>query len=148
MKTRYFTLLLLLLTITSFGQRRFGEKREQIKSLKVAFITDELKLTTVEAEKFWPLYNAFDAKQTELRRQKVRTYLDRPDDASVDKLSDKEAASLLQQMEDNQDDIYQNRKKFVASLKGVLPAAKIIRLMQAEEDFNRKLLKQYRDKSR
>jgi Spy/CpxP family protein refolding chaperone len=122
-----------------------GEKKEQIKALKVGFITNELSLTPDEAAKFWPIYNTFDDKQFELRHQKMRAFKDRMND-DLDKMSDKEASALLAQMESNEDELYQLRKKFIASLKGVLPAVKIIKLKKAEDDFNRKLLQQYRDK--
>ena len=133
-------------TVFSFAQRGFKEKREQLKSLKVAYITDQLELTPDEAAKFWPLYNAFEDKQTELRQEKLRAYLDRLDGGDIDKLTDKEASGLLNQMENTEDELYQGRKKFIASLKLVLSPKKIIRLKKAEEGFNRRLLRQYRDK--
>jgi Skp family chaperone for outer membrane proteins len=34
-------------------------QREKIKTLKVAYITKELNLTSGEAEKFWPVYNEY-----------------------------------------------------------------------------------------
>jgi Spy/CpxP family protein refolding chaperone len=135
----------MLLSIHTFAQPPRGEKKEQIKALKVGFISNELSLTPDEAAKFWPIYNAFDDKEFELRHQKMRAYKDRMDD-DLDKMSDKEASALLAQMENNEDDLYQLRKKFIISLKGVLPPIKIIKLKKAEDDFNRKLLQQYRDK--
>ena len=63
-----------------------------------------------------------------------------------DKMTEKEASSLLSQIENNEEDIFVLRKKFFSNLKGVLPALKIIRLKKSEEDFNRKLLLQYRNK--
>lgn len=122
------------------------KKKEQIKALKVAFITDELSLTSDEAAKFWPLYNAFEDKQQEIKKQKLKGYLNRMDDESFDNLSDKEATAMLAQMESTEDELYQLKKKFVVSLKGVLPAVKILKLKKAEENFNRKLLQQYRNK--
>jgi hypothetical protein len=47
-----------------------------------------------------------------------------------------------------EDELYQWRKKFIVNLKGVIPPIKIIKLKKAEEGFNRKLLKQYREKMR
>lgn len=126
---------------------KFKEKREQIKTLKVAFITDKLSLSSVEAEKFWPLYNAFDEKQNNLRQQKMRSYMDRMD-SNIDNMSEKDASNFLSQIENAEDELYQSRKKFVTSLKTILPAVKILKLKKAEEDFNRTLLKQYRDKAR
>jgi Spy/CpxP family protein refolding chaperone len=140
-----------LISIASFGQNRplrerFKEKKEQVKALKVAFITTELNLTPEEAAKFWPIFNAFEDKQQEIKKQKLRALLDRTDGNAIDKLSEKEAATLLTQMESTEDELYQLKKKFVASLKGILPATKILKLKKAEEQFSKKLLQQYRDK--
>lgn len=140
-----------LISIASFGQNsplreRFKEKKEQVKALKIAFITTELNLTPEEAAKFWPIFNAFEDKQQEIKKQKLRALLDRTDGNAIDKLSEKEAATLLTQMESTEDELYQLKKKFVASLKGILPATKILKLKKAEEQFSKKLLQQYRDK--
>lgn len=150
MKNLKYTLLFLFaISYSAFAQPgKFRQKMEQVKSLKVAFITSELKLTSEESAKFWPLYNAFEEKQRDLRKQRINDYLERRDNAEVDKLTDKEANAILAQMEDNEEQLYQLRKKFITSLKGILPAAKIIKLKKAEEDFNRKLLQQYREKKR
>lgn len=139
-------IVLLLVSANAFAQGRFKEKKEQIKALKVAFITDELKLTPAEAEKFWPLFNAYDDKQTELRQDKLKSLLNRMDDGAIDKMSDKEASTFLSQMENTEEEMYLNRKKLVANLKTVISPLKILKLKKAEEDFNRKLLKQYREK--
>lgn len=140
-----------LISIASFGQNRplrehFKEKKEQVKALKIAFITTELNLTPEESAKFWPLFNAFEDKQQEIKKLKLKAYLERTDANSIDKLSEKEAATLLTQMENTEDELYQLKKKFVASLKGILPATKILKLKKAEEQFSKKLLQQYRDK--
>jgi Spy/CpxP family protein refolding chaperone len=152
MKKYTFLLITLFITsLTSFAQdgplrERFKQKKEQVKSLKVAFITNELDLTPDEAAKFWPLYNAFEDKQQEIRKQKMKAFMDRKDDNSFDKLSEKEAATMLSQMESTEEELYQLKKKFIANLKGVLPATKILKLKKAEEEFSKKLLQQYRDK--
>ena len=113
--------------------------------MKISYLTDKLNLTSDEATKFWPLFNAFEQKQKELKQDKKRSYLDRLEDEKVDAMTDKEATGYLAQMESTDEELYQLRKKFIASLKGVLPAIKIIKLKQAEDGFNRKLLKQYRE---
>jgi len=145
------TIALFFISIATFAQdgpikQRFKEKKEQIKALKVAYITNELDLTPEEAAKFWPLYNAFEDKQQEIRKQKMKAFLDRKDDNSIDKLTEKEATTMLNQMESTEDELYQLKKKFIANLKGVLPAVKILKLKKAEEEFSKKLLQQYRDK--
>ncbi|HWS60572.1 MAG TPA: hypothetical protein VN182_06550 [Flavobacterium sp.] len=146
MKTNKLLLtLILLLSIHSFAQSQMEDKKEQIRALKVGFITNELALTTDEATKFWPIYNAYDDKQFEIRHQKMKAFKQRMD-ADLEKMTEKEASALLAQMENTEDELYQIRKKFIANLKGILPSIKIIKLKKAEDDFNRKLLQQYRNK--
>ena len=65
-------------------------------------------------------------------------------ETSIDKITEKEALSLLSQIESTEDELYQLRKKLITDLKGVISAQKIIKLRKAEEDFNRNLLKQFR----
>ena len=140
--------IIILFSANTFAQggRLLKEKKEQIKAMKVAYITNELSLTSDEAAKFWPLYNAFEEKQHEIRKQKLKGYMDRIDEESFDNLSEKEASTILAQMESTEEELYQAKKKFVASLKGVISSVKILKLKKAEEGFNRKLLQQYRDK--
>lgn len=145
MKTNKILFILIFISYSSFAQSFLEEKKEKINALKVGFITNELDLTTDEATKFWPMYNAYDDKQFEIRHQKMKAFKNRMD-ADIEKMSEKEAATFLAQMENTEDELYQLRKKFVTNLKGILPSVKIIKLKKAEDDFNRKLLQQYRNK--
>ncbi len=142
-----FPILFLLITSISFAQG-FRDKKDKVKALKVAYITEQLDLTTEEAQKFWPIYNTFDDKQAELRHEKMRAILDRFEPGSVEKLSEKEASALLTQMEAIEENLFTLRKKFIKDLQGVISAKKIIKLKKSEEDFNRRLLKQIREKRR
>jgi hypothetical protein len=148
MKTKIILpIIFLLVTSLSFSQG-FKEKREKVKALKVAYITEQLELTTEEAQKFWPIYNAFDDNQAELRHEKMRSILDRFKPGNVEKLSEKDASNSLAQMEKIEEDLFNLKKKFIKDLQGVISAKKIIKLKKAEEDFNRELLKQMREKRR
>ena len=148
MKTKIlFPIIFLLVASLSFSQG-FKEKREKVKALKVAYITEQLELTTDEAQKFWPIYNAFDEKQSELRHEKMRAILDRFKPGNVEKLSEKDASNSLAQMEKIEEDLFNLKKKFIKDLQSVISAKKIIKLKKAEEDFNRELLKQMQEKRR
>jgi len=142
------TTLLLMFSFSIFAQngRELKGKKEQIKAMKVAFITNELNLNREEAARFWPLFNAFEDKQHEIKRQKIKNYLERLDNNAFDNLSEKQAVAILAQIESTEDELYQAKKKFVASLKNVISPIKILKLKKAEENFNKKLLQQYRDK--
>lgn len=146
--SKILTVIILLTSINSFAQggRLLREKKEQIKSMKVAYITNELSLTPEEATKFWPLYNAFEEKQHEIRKEKLKGYMNKTDDESFDNISEKDATAILAQLESSEEELYQAKKKFNASLKGIISPVKILKLKKAEEGFNRKLLQQYREK--
>jgi hypothetical protein len=147
MKTSKLLLFILFLfSVYSFSQPRDKEKSEQIRALKIGFLTTELSLTSDEAAVFWPLYNAFDNKQNEIRSKKTKSLIVRMDDQSFAKMTESEAFALLTLLEKYEEDIFQNRRKFISSLKGVISPIKIIKLKKAEDNFNKKLLHQYRDK--
>ena len=142
-------LLLFLVSFSFYAQSdKIDEKREKIKAYKVSFLTTELELTSTEAEKFWPVYNAFDDKQFELRHDKMKTYLRKLDDDNINSISEKEAVILLSQIESTDKELYFLREKYMTNLKKILSAKKILKLKKSEDDFNRKLLKQYRDKAK
>jgi len=142
--------LIAILLLASFGLfaqgKRMLEKKEKIDALKVAFITNELALTSSEAEKFWPIYNSFEDKQFELKHEKSIVFLNKMDDETLNKMSEKEAALLLAKMESNEDELFQMRKKLLSNLKPILSQVKIIKLKKALEEFNKKLLLQYMKK--
>ena len=131
MKT--YKILIILFSILSFSTYAQGRKHDKIRALKVAFITNELNLTSDEAEKFWPLFNDFEDKQQEIRKQKLKNRLHKAN------------AETLSEMETAEDELHQLRKRFVNNLKSVLPATKILKLKNAEEKFNKKLLQQYKN---
>ena len=55
------TYIFLLLGTASFAQPGDDGKREQkIQALYVAYISQELKLTEDEAQKFWPVHSQYD----------------------------------------------------------------------------------------
>src|SRR4051812_6767456 len=122
MKTKNIvTIILALLSVGIFAQGgRFREKKEQLKAVKVAFITEQLSLTSDEAEKFWPIYNAFDDKQFALRKEKLDAFRKRMDDDAIDKMTDKEASALLSQMESTEAELYQLKRKLISDLKSVI----------------------------
>ncbi|PXY45951.1 sensor of ECF-type sigma factor [Flavobacterium hydrophilum] len=141
-------ILLFLVSFSFYAQgEKTDEKREKIKAYKVSFLTTELELTSSEAEKFWPIYNAFDDKQYELRHEKMKTYLRKLNDDNISSVSEKEACTLLSQIESTDKELFVLKEKYMANLKKVLSAKKILKLKKSEDDFNRKLLKQYKEKA-
>jgi hypothetical protein len=138
------TALLLVSTLTFYGQE---SKKEKIKALKIAYITKDLNLSSAEAEKFWPVYNTFDEKQFDLRMVKMRKIRRELKNQPLDAISDTQANILVNQIDQLEDEIHQNRRKLTVELRKIISPVKILKLKQAEDDFNKTLLKQYRKRN-
>jgi Spy/CpxP family protein refolding chaperone len=137
-------LLIVLSSLSFYGQE---SKKEKIKALKIAYVTKDLNLSGTEAEKFWPIYNAFDDKQFDLRMVKMRKIRRELKSQPLDAISESQANALLNQIEQLDDEIYQNRRKLTIDLKKVISPKKILKLKQVEDDFNKTLLKEYRNRN-
>jgi Skp family chaperone for outer membrane proteins len=57
-----FTLLMALMGFTAMAQMNPENREQKIQALYVAYITQELKLTEAEAQKFWPIHQQYDAE--------------------------------------------------------------------------------------
>ena len=132
----------LLSSLMAFGQT----PRNKIKSLKVAFLTEKLSLSTEEAQAFWPVYNAYETEMQEVRLKERRRFTGIM--ADLRSMNDREAEVLLQAYQDLKKDKHELESRFIVDLKKILPARKVILLFQAEEAFKRRLLKQYRENRR
>ena len=141
MKTRSLLYICLLVVSTSLAQ---GNKmREKIKTQKIAFITDQLQLTSEEAQSFWPIFNAYETDVEAIKNGDLRSV--RKTLRSETDLSDKEANDLLDRLLDSERDIYSLKVNLVSDLKSVLPPQKILKLKIADEEFSKKLLERLRE---
>ncbi|PCJ93388.1 MAG: hypothetical protein COA50_13935 [Flavobacteriaceae bacterium] len=127
----------------SYGQKHQRLDHEKIKTLKVAFYTEQLDLSSKEAQLFWPLYNEYEKKNLALHRREhreIRKQMKNPD------LTEKEAANLLQEyltIEEKEEEL---DKAFYLKIKNVISARKTILLISAEENFKKRLIRQYQKK--
>lgn len=112
--------------------------REKIKSLKVAYITEELNMNTRLAQKFWPIYNRYEEQKRELHR---REHINLED---AEKFSEAKAKEMLKEYLDVEREEYVIKKQLFQDLGRILTAREIIKLHKLEADFNKKLLKEYR----
>lgn len=141
-----FITICLFCMLASTAQTR-EESREKIKALKIAYLTEQLSLTTEEAQKFWPVYNVFDKEQNNLRinyKSELRKSIKSIED--VDNLNEADAKKLitLKLLTDKQ--LYESQKSFISNMEGILSAKKIIKLQISEMEFARKLMRKYRKK--
>lgn len=133
-------LIIIFVLLSSFGSvAQHSEKRERIKALKVAFITERLDLTESEAQKFWPIYNAFDLEEDMQRR-----LMHEKRKKITSDITEAEAKIILNDMVAFENERQKLKADYIESLIKVLPAKKIIQLKIAEDEFNRKMFEQYK----
>ena len=118
------------------------EKREEIESMKIAFITQRLDLTPEDSQRFWPVYNELDG-ELDAMRKRHRSGM-KEFESSFDELSDDRIDEFLQERFSHRQEELDLRKKYHARFKEVLSMKQVAKLYKAEEDFKRELLKMLR----
>jgi hypothetical protein len=119
--------------------------RERIQAYKTAYLTQELDLSTQEAEKFWPIYNAYEKKMFSVKVLKVREERNRiAEQGGLESLTDKQAKEALSHLIQNEKEVLKIKEALYKDLDGILSPVKLLKLHKAEFDFNKKLLSEYR----
>lgn len=121
-----------------------GNRHANIEAQRVAFITQELMLTPAEAQVFWPVYNEYDAKRHELKKSFKNS--DDLHKAEIENLTEKEANQALDNQIIAAEKLLDLRKEYHAKFKAVLPAVKVLKLYDAEREFQRVLIDRLRSK--
>jgi len=140
MKNKLFLITLLFTVTFAFSQGK--ERRDKIKSLKVAFLTERLALSAKEAQQFWPVYNDYEQKREALRKKERTQIRNKIRDAAD--LTEKEATNLLKQYLSFEEEEEELDKSFLEEINKVISAKKTLLLLRSEEEFKRQLIKQYR----
>ena len=119
--------------------------KERMKAFKTAYITEELDLTVKEAEKFWPVYNKYDKKLFSLKVEKGRKERHRIKElGGPENVSDEEATNIVFSMLSAEKEASVTREKMYKDLSKILSPTKLLTLYQAEMNFNKRLLSEYR----
>ena len=133
--------LILISAVSVYAQGNIRkETRQKIKSLKIAFITDELSLTEKEAQKFWPIYNVHEEAIHSIRKQegsKIRNQVKKQ--GGFEALTDKQAKEILNEMMVLEEKTFRQNQTFKKKLLKFLPPKKIIKLEFAERKFKQKM---------
>lgn len=131
---------------TSSGQRPEPPRKEKVESMRIAFLTQKLDLSTEEAQRFWPVYNEFQKKRDELHKKKrearkgVKENLDSLSDKQIEALVDLEMATRQKNLD--------LEKEYYGKFKSVLPIKKVAKFYRAEEQFTHRLLDEISDRGK
>ena len=114
------------------------QAQDRIRALKVAFITDKLKLTPEESEKFWPVYNQYEAEHKRIR-QKYRSEQD------LNTLSDQEVERAVLDRFEMEEELIKLKRDYFQRMKGFMAVRKIALLQRSEQEFNKELLRRIQE---
>ena len=134
------------MTLIAQPEGRKGMK-DKIRTLKIEFITEKLDLSSVEAEKFWPIYNVFDKAYMELRHEKLKGLKDNLK-KEINEISEVAALSKLNEMTAIEDELVQLKQSFRTQLEGIISNKKILLLKIAEDGFNRRMMDKLKRRSK
>ena len=132
-RTILLTLLLTIIPLVAFAQNTDDLKKQIILDQKKLNIMENVPFSDVEAKKFWPIYGNYQEQLFELdvMRSRIVSYYV----TNYKSLTDQQAIDIM----DNMFDLADNRqivlKKFTLDLEEVLPAKKVFRYLQVENNI-------------
>lgn len=138
MKNLFIILIILSVSGQLFAQRPPKPADEKIQAVKVAVFTEELALTTKEAEKFWPLYNEYEAKVKEINKESRRM------SADLETKSDKEIEAVMEKRFELKEQKISLEREYYKKFKKAIPLQKIAKIPMAQRKFKRRLVQEMR----
>lgn len=138
-------ILLMMIHCVGFAQEKLSEeKRKEFDSQKIAFFTQKLDLSPVEATKFWPLYNEMRKKTREIESSMRKKALEIKEAKDVKDEAYKQAVMEILNREQKMQDI---KKEYFVKMLDVIPASKLWKLDEAERKFHRQLFARLKKES-
>jgi hypothetical protein len=113
------------------------ELRERIEAQRVAFITQQLRLTPDEAARFWPVYNEYRDALKDMRDD-----FERPDLGTI---TDEEAGAIIEKHLQQEQRKLELKRSLLTRLRTVISARKVLMLQKAEIEFNREMLRKVQE---
>lgn len=114
-------------------------KRERVKQLKIAYFTEQLDLSTEQAEKFWPIYNEMTEKIKTKKKEARIAAESLKNDAGT--LTDDEFKTKAQTALDATIEEAKLKKEYHEKIAAVIGYKKAAKLLSLEAQFKRELLK-------
>ena len=143
MKTRILIIAMLLFSLTGMAQRQFDPQTiELIKTKKIAFMTEQIGLTSQEAEKFWPVYNELEKQRFMLMDKKKE--LEEKSESPKPEMNDVDYRKLATEIASTHAKEGKLIEEYNLKLLNILPAEKVVKLYRAEGKFRAYLMHEFR----
>ncbi len=133
-----FIVLSLFLALPGWSQKMGGngDDKEKLQSVKIAFITQHLDISSEQATDFWPMFNQFEEeKGLKHRRLREISKTDQED------LTDQKAKDLIVERLKIEQEMLEIEKDFYQKVIKVLSPKQAFSLHEVNRDFVRHLYK-------
>lgn len=130
-------ILAVLISTTAFAQSKKGER---IHALKVSFITNKLKLSSAQAEQFWPIYNKYEQDVRTTRKEYLALGKSRNK-----RMTDAEARQYVENNLDFQEAVIDLKRRYKGQFLKIISAQQVADLYTAEREFKQMLIQRLRD---
>lgn len=125
----------MIISVTTYAQRpERNYDKEKLESARVAFITNRIDLKPEQAEKFWPLYNQYQEK-----RSNMMSEISSLNQKSNSSISDVEAKEVINSRLSMQQQMLDMEKKFMQEVQEVISPAQAVKLHDINRQFTRQL---------
>ncbi len=134
----------LLFSSIAFGQRgegRSDERRENIESMRVAYITKEMSLSAEDAQVFWPIMNKYEEQFKSMRGSAKKR-----SGEEITDLTESDAKKLYTQRLNTAQTRIDLTKQLVSELEQHLTSVQILNYLKAEDNFKKEVLGKVRER--
>ena len=128
-----FALALSSTVMAQANQNRKDRIEKKMESRKIAYITQGLDLSPAEAQQFWPIYNEYQSKIKESRKNN-RVKVPEED------LSDDDANEFLDNLLEREQNELNLKRDYFDRMKTVVSAKKVAKLYILEKKFREEVL--------
>ena len=146
---KYFSLgIMLFFAVSAAAQQsparsnnsRNATQQDRITQIKIAKLTADMKLSKVQAQKFWPIYDAFDHQRKEIRRE-IRAL-------SRNFSEDDDAYKKTERIQDLRQKELDLTRKYKGDFLKVISEQQYGIMLVSEERFNQVLLETLKERNR
>ena len=132
---RSIILVLMLLPAIVIAQDKYIELlRANLKTERVAIITEAMELTAKESEVFWPVYRDYDHERTKLADTRIAILRDYA--SNYGNLTDEKAQDIVYRIFDLERDLLDLEEKYFVRMRREMSATTAARFFQVENQLN------------
>jgi hypothetical protein len=121
------------------------KRKEKVETLKRSYYSEKLELTPAEAEKFWPIYNEYSKKESELKSAWKGEKGDKKK-GEAPMFTEKEALAEIDRVSLNKKNHIDLEAQFLKDSMPVLGPNRTIRLAKLDTEFQRELVKRIKER--